>query len=132
MHSAGGEPAHALLYFNGGWNSCREESVGVEGSEVPIRMLATHRANGGLPVECVHDILHCDAVTNFCTFGPKSGGGVTVTVDGKNVGSKLTKSDFVCRHDCVVCCMTKMTALWVRQKAAGLTADGSAAQILLK
>ena len=53
-------------------------------------------------------------------------------VDGKNVGSKLTKSDFVCRHDCAACRMTKMTAPWVRQKAAGLTADGSAAQILLE
>ena len=53
-------------------------------------------------------------------------------VDGRNVGSKLTKSDFVCRHDCAACCMTKMTAPWVRQKAAGLTADGSAAQILLE
>ena len=55
-----------------------------------------------------------------------------MTVDGKNVGSKLTKSDFVCRHDCAACRMTKMTAPWVRQKAAGLTADGSAAQILLE
>ena len=95
-------------------------------------MLATHGANGGLPVERVHDILHRDAATNFRTFGPKSGGGATVMVDGKNVGSRLTKSDFVCRHDCAACRMTKMTAPWVRQKAAGLTADGSAAQILLE
>ena len=95
-------------------------------------MLATHGAHGGLPVERVHDILHRDAATNFRTFGPKSGGGATVMVDGKNVGSKLTKSDFVCRHDCAACRMTKMTAPWVRQKAAGLTADGSAAQILLE
>jgi hypothetical protein len=126
MHSAG------LPYFDGGWNSRREESVGVEDSEVPIRMLATHGAAGGLPVERVHDILHRDATTNFCTFGPKSGGGAKVMVDGKDVGSKLTKSDFICRHDCAACRMTKMTAPWVRQKAAGLTADGSAAQILLE
>ena len=132
MHSAGFKPSNGLPYFDGGWNSRREESVGVEDSEVPIRMLATHGANGGLPVERVHDILHRDAATNFRTFGPKSGGGATVMVDGKNVGSKLTKSDFVCRHDCAACRMTKMTAPWVRQKAAGLTADGSAAQILLE
>ena len=106
--------------------------VGVEDSEVLIQMLATHRANGGLPVEHVHDILHCDAAANFCTFRLKSGRGAKVMVDSKDVRSKLTKSDFVCRHDCAACCMTKMTAPWVQQKATRLTADGSAAQILLK
>ena len=95
-------------------------------------MLAMHRANGGLPVEHMHDILHHDAATNFCTFGLKSGRGATVTVNSKNVRSKLMKSDFVCRHNCAVCHMTKMTALWVQQKAARLTADSSAAQILLE
>ena len=124
MHSAG------LPYFDGGWNSRREESVGVEDSEVLIQMLATHGANGGLPVERVHDILHRDAATNFRTFGPKSGGGAKVMVDGKDVGSKLTKSDFVYRHDCAACRMTKMTAPWVRQKAAGYTADSSAQMVL--
>ena len=103
---------------------------GVEDTEVPIRMLATHGASGGLPVERVHDILHRDATTNFRTFGPKAGGGAKVMVDGKDVGSKLTKADFVYRHDCAACRMTKMTAPWVRQKAAGYTADGSAQMVL--
>ena len=49
---------------------------------------------GGLPVERVHDILHRDAATNFRTFGPKSGGGAKVMVDGKDVGGRLTKADF--------------------------------------
>ena len=56
----------------------REESVGAEGSEVPIQMLAAHGgvhgATGGILIERVHDILHRDAASNFETFGPKSGG----------------------------------------------------------
>ena len=63
----------------------RSQSIGVEDTEVPIRMLATHGAAGGLPVERMHDILHRDAATNFRTFGPKSGGGAKVMVDGKDV-----------------------------------------------
>ena len=51
-------------------------------------------------------------------------------VDGKDVGGKLTKADFVHRHDCAACRMTKMTAPWVRQKAAGYTAGGSAQMVL--
>ena len=51
-------------------------------------------------------------------------------VDGKDVGAGLTKADFVHRHDCAACRLTKMTAPWVRQKAAGLTADGSAQMVL--
>jgi hypothetical protein len=123
-----------LACFDCSWNKPREESVGIEDSEVPIQMLAAHRgvhgATGGLPVERVHVILHRDAATNFRTFGPKSGGGARVRVDGKDVGAGLTKADFVHRHDCAACRMTKMTAPWVRQKAAGLTADGSAQMVL--
>jgi len=92
----------SLPHFDGAWNSCREESVGVEDTEVPIRMLATHGATGGLPVERVHDILHCDAATNFRTFGPKSGGGAKVMVDGKDVGSRLTKADFAVPPGCAL------------------------------
>jgi len=89
-----------------------------------------HGATGGLPVGRVHDILHRDATTNFRTFGPQAGGGAKVMVDGKDVGSKLTKSDFVNKHDCSVCRMTKTTAPWVRQKAIGYTADGNAQMTL--
>jgi len=120
----------SLPHFDGAWNSCREESVGVEDTEVPIRMLATHGATGGLPVERVHDILHRDAATNFRTFGPKSGGGAKVMVDGKDVGSRLTKADFAVPHACAACRMTKMTAPWVRQKAVGYSADGNAMMAL--
>ena len=123
--------------FDCSWNKPREESVGVEDSEVPIQMFAAHRgvhgvngATGGLPVERVHDILHRDAATNFRTFGPKSGRGARVIVDGKDVGAGLTKADFVHRHDCAACRMTKMTAPWVQQKAAGFTADSSAQMVL--
>ena len=126
MHSAG------LPCFDYGWNGQREESIGSEDGEVPIRMLATHGASGGLPVERVHDILHRDAATNFRTFGPKAGGGAKVMVDGKDVGSKLTHADFVHRHDCAACRMTKMTAPWVRQKAAVATADGNVGQLVLE
>jgi len=127
MHSAG------MPCFDYGWNGQREESIGGnEDGEVPIRMLATHGASGGLPVERVHDILHRDAATNFRTFGPKAGGGAKVMVDGKDVGSKLTHADFVHRHDCAACRMTKMTAPWVRQKAAVATADGNVGQLVLE
>ena len=84
--------------FDYGWNSQREESVGVEDSEIPIQMLAAHGgvhgATGGIPVDRVHDILHCDAASNFRTFRPKSGGGAKVMVNSKDVSSKLTKADF--------------------------------------
>ena len=53
-------------------------------------------------------------------------------VDGKDVGSKLTHADFVHRHDCAACRMTKMTAPWVRQKAAVATADGNVGQMVLE
>ena len=51
-------------------------------------------------------------------------------VNSKDVRAGLTKGDFVHRHDCAACCMTKMTAPWVRQRVAGLTADGSAQMVL--
>ena len=120
--------------FDYNWNSRREESVGVEDSEIPIQMLAArggvHGATGGIPVERVHDKLHRDAASNFRTFGPKSDGGARVIVDGKDVGGKLTKADFVNKHDCSACRMTKTTAPWVRQKAAGFTADGNTQMVL--
>ena len=50
-------------------------------------------------------------------------------VDGKDVGAKLLKADFAVKHDCSVCRMTM--APWVRQRAAGFTADGNA-QIMLE
>ena len=77
-----------------------------------------HGATSGILVDCVHDILHHDAVSNFRTFRPKSGGGARVIVNSKDVRGKLTKADFVHKHNCLACCMTKMAALWVRQKAA--------------
>ena len=89
-----------------------------------------HGATGGIPVERVHDILHHDAASNFRTFGLKSGGGAKVIVDGNDVSGKLTKADFVHKHDCSACRMTKTTAPWVRQKAAGYTADGNAQMVL--
>ena len=51
-------------------------------------------------------------------------------VDGKDAGGKLTKADFVHKYDCSACRMTKTTAPWVRQKAAGYTADGNAQMVL--
>ena len=57
-------------------------------------------------------------------------GGSKVMVNGKDVGSKLTKADFAVKSDCSVCRMTKTTAPWVRQKAAGYTADGNAQMVL--
>ena len=120
--------------FDYRWNSQREESVGVEDSEIPIQMLAAHggvhRSTCGILVDRVHDILHYDAASNFRTFGPKSGGGARVIVDGKDVGGKLTKADFVHKQDCSACRMTKTTVPWVRQKAAGYTADGNAQMVL--
>ena len=97
-------------------------------------MLATHGgvhgAAGGVPVEHMHDILHCDAATNFQTFRPKSSGGARVMVDGKDVRGKLTKADFTYRHNCAACCMTKMMLPWVQQKAVGYTADSNAMMAL--
>ena len=52
------------------------------------------------------------------------------TVDGKDVGGKLTKADFAVKTDSSVCRMTKTTAPWVRQKAAGYTADGNTQMVL--
>ena len=78
----------------------------------------------------MHDILHCDAASNFKTFGPKSGSGVRLIVDGKDVGAKLSKAGFAVKHDWSVCRMMKTTALWVRQRAAGFTADSNAQMVL--
>ena len=41
-----------------------------------------------------------------------------------------SKSNFAIKHDCSACRMTKTTAPWVRQKAAGYTADGNAQMVL--
>ena len=43
-----------------------------------------------------------------------------------------TRTLTTARHDCAACRMTKMTAPWVRQKAAGLTADGNVGQLVLE
>ena len=94
--------------FDCNWNSLPEGSVSVEDSEVPVQALATH---GGTEVVALDR--------------PK------VMVNGKEVGSKLTKADFAVKADCSVCRMVKTAALWVRQKDSGCTADGSS-QIVLE
>ena len=123
------------LCFDYSWNKQQEESVSVEDSEILIQMLVAHggvhRATSGILVDQVHDILHHDAASNFWTFGPKSGGGARVIVNGKDVSGKLTKADFVHKHNYSVCHMTKAAVLWVQQKAAGYTA-GSNAQMVLE
>jgi hypothetical protein len=42
----------------------------------------------------------------------------------------LTNDDFTFKTDCSVCHMVKTTALWVWQKSAGCSADGSAQMVL--
>ena len=51
-------------------------------------------------------------------------------VDSKDVRGKLTKADFVHKHNCSACCMTKTMVLWVQQKAAGYTTDSNAQMVL--
>ena len=57
-------------------------------------------------------------------------GGTKVTVDGREVGSKLTKADFTVKTDCSVCRMVEATAPWVWQRSTGCSADGSAQMVL--
>ena len=55
--------------FDYSWNSQCKESVNIEDSEILIQMLAAHggvhRVTSGIPIKCVHEILHCDAASNL-------------------------------------------------------------------